>query len=68
MDLKAATIVAIIGASLSVVLGVVNLIARFITPLREIFLAGHGSVVNILYTLVSVSYLVFFITLSSKQK
>jgi hypothetical protein len=68
MTLKSATKIVIAGASLSVVLGILSLLARLIDPLaRILYVSGEGVVIGILYILVSVSYLVFFVTLSSKQ-
>ena len=68
MNLKTATILAIVGAAVAVALGVINLITRFVPALSEIIYAGHGIVVGILWILVSVTYLMFFITLYGKQK
>jgi hypothetical protein len=68
VNLKTATKLAIAGASLSVALGVVNLLGRLVPSLVEIIYVGHGSLISFLYTLVSISYLLFFIAVASKQK
>jgi hypothetical protein len=68
VNLKTATKLAIAGASLSVVLGVVNLLGRLIPSLVDIIYVGHGSLIGFLYILVPLSYLLFFIAVASKQK
>lgn len=68
MSLKAATVVAIVGAAISVTLGVLNVIARYAPSFAEILYVGRGVIVNLAYIAVSVTYLVFFITLHGKQK
>ena len=68
MSLKNATILAILGASLSVVLGVLSVLALYSNPLAGLVCAGHGAFFGVLRAFVSASYLTFFIVLSSKQK
>ena len=68
MSLKTATVLAIIGASLTIVLGVIGLIARFLPSLAGVVFVGRRVVFAALHMAVSVMYLLFFITLHGKQK
>jgi hypothetical protein len=60
--------VAIVGASLSVFLAMLNLISRFNPSLVKMIYGTFGVAISSISLLVSISYLIFFITLSSKQK
>lgn len=68
MNLKTATILAIVGASTATALNVIALIARYATAVAEVVYVGRGVIFNVLYLAVSVTYLLFFITLHGKQK
>jgi hypothetical protein len=68
MSLKDATVIAIVGTWLVIVLGVLQILSQFITPIQDVLFVGRGVVLSILYLLLHISYLVFFMTLSSKQK
>jgi len=68
MSLKTATILAIVGTSVAIALGVIGLIAHFVTPFAEIVYVGRGVIFAVLHLMVSVTYLLFFITLRGKQK
>lgn len=68
MDLKTATTIAIVGAAAWTVLGVMFLIAPHVPALAKILYAGRGTVINVLYAIISATFLLFFITLRGKQK
>ena len=63
MTIKAATTLAIVGASIQVAVGLWNTIVRFMY-----FPHGDFPLLNILYICSSTTFLVFFITLRINQK
>jgi hypothetical protein len=69
MSLKTATLLAIIGAAVDLLLTTLGFIAHFITPLERVLYDGAGGVLlSALYTFGSATFLLFFITLYSNQK
>jgi hypothetical protein len=64
--LKTATILAIVGASLNLILALLNAAARFSGPMR-MFL-GSAPWISFFYVLIPAAYLFFFIALLAKQK
>jgi hypothetical protein len=68
MNLKVATNVAIAGASTGVLLSILDLLSRAFPALVWVLIARIGVVREVLFTCVSVAYLVFFIAFRSKLK
>jgi hypothetical protein len=69
MSLKFATTMAIVGSAIALLLGIMNMVVPFVPSLQEVIYQGPGIVVlQVLWVLVHVSYLLFFITLAEKQK
>jgi hypothetical protein len=68
MNLKIATNVAIAGASIQMLLTILFLLSRAFPALVWVLIARNGVVREVLYTCVSVAYLIFFIAFRLKQK
>lgn len=68
MNLKIATNVAIAGASIGVLLSILYLLSRAFPDLIWVLIARIGIVREVLFTFISVTYLIFFIAFRSKQK
>ena len=68
MSLKAATVVAIVGAGMAVTLRMLMMIARYDPSFAAVLYIGRGVMVNVLYIAIYVTFLIFFITLYRKQK
>jgi hypothetical protein len=68
VNLKVATNVAIAGASIGVLLSALFLLAKAFPGFLWVLIARIGILREVLFTCVSVAYLIFFIAFRSKQK
>ena len=68
MSLRTATVLAIAGAAISTAFQFLSVIAHFVQPFANILYGSAGGFVSTMFLLVSVSYLIFFITLYGKQR